>query len=176
MCGLNPHVDKLYINTELGPNQARFDYKSEFFMKVVIQVVTSASVTVEDKLISEIGKGLLVFVGLHMSDTEDMFDSLIKKIVDMRIFSDDAGKINHSVADVGGEVLLVSQFSLNADCNKGNRPSFAKAMPPAKAKTSYEKFVSRFKELYGSDKVKDGVFGAYMQVALINDGPMTILY
>lgn len=144
-------------------------------MRSVIQVVSSASVTVDGERISEIGNGLLVLVGLHIDDTPDAFDPLIRKIMKLRIFPDEQRRINKSVVDIGGEVLLVSQFTLYADCSKGNRPSFVKAMPPEKAKSMYAQFVDRFKELYAVDKVKDGKFGAYMEVALVNDGPVTIL-
>lgn len=147
-------------------------------MRVVVQRVSSASVCVDDRLVSQIGTGLLVLVGLSVDDTVESFESfdpVIKKMIQLRIFPDDQGKMNKSVQDVQGEILLVSQFTLYADCRKGNRPSFVKAMPPDKARVMYAQFVDRVKELFGSDRVHDGEFGAYMQVSLVNDGPVTIL-
>lgn len=144
-------------------------------MKVVAQRVTKASVSVDNELISQIDKGLLVLVGLHKNDTVDRFDYFIKKIMNLRVFEDGENKMNRSLVDNSLSVLLVSQFTLYGDCKKGNRPSFINAMPPAEAKELYKKFVDRFRELYEEDKVKDGVFGAYMQVELLNDGPVTII-
>ena len=150
-------------------------------MKMVIQLVSSASVSIEapsiggENVVSQIGQGLLVLVGLGTEDTVDCFDKAIKKVLNMRIFPDENGKIGRSVVDISGEILLVSQFTLYADCKKGNRPSFVKAMPPDEARVLYSAFVERFRELYGRARVKDGVFGAEMKVALVNDGPITIL-
>jgi len=144
-------------------------------MRFVIQKVGSASVSVDDKIVSEIGNGLLVLVGLGVDDSKEDFDYFIKKILNMRIFEDEERKMNKSVIDVGGEILLISQFTLYADCKKGNRPSFVKAMSPEKAKVMYEDFVENFKKNYVSEKVKNGVFGAFMKVSLVNDGPVTIV-
>ena len=150
-------------------------------MKTVLQVVKSASVCVDEKLVSEIKNGFLIFVGFSVDDTADKFDYQIKKILNLRVFPDSQGKMNRSVLDNNYEILLVSQFTLYADLTKGNRPSFIKAMLPAKAKKIYAEFVSRFKKLYVSEKaqpstkVKDGIFGANMQVFLVNDGPVTIM-
>jgi D-aminoacyl-tRNA deacylase len=142
-------------------------------MRIVIQVVSSASVAIAGKQISAIGTGLLLLVGLHKNDTIEQFDPLIKKVINLRIFPDESHKINKSIVDINGELLLVSQFTLYADCKKGNRPSFADAMPPAQANEYYGKFVQKCRELY--PKVKEGVFGADMQVTLVNDGPLTII-
>ena len=142
-------------------------------MRVVIQRVNEASVTVEGKLISKIDKGLLVLVGIKSNDTLDQCNYLINKILNLRIFEDENLKMNKSASDFNLEILLVSQFTLYADCKKGNRPSFITAMSPAQAKEFYQKFVNQFKQKY--PKVKDGVFGAYMKVNLINDGPVTII-
>ena len=142
-------------------------------MKVVIQRVNSASVTVNNEVVSKINNGLLVLVGLHTDDTEEKFDYFINKILNLRIFSDNAGVMNKSILDFGGEILLVSQFTLYADCKKGNRPSYMHAMPPKDAGMLYANFVTKFREKYS--KVFDGKFGAYMKVALENDGPVTII-
>ncbi|KKP35494.1 MAG: D-tyrosyl-tRNA(Tyr) deacylase [candidate division TM6 bacterium GW2011_GWF2_32_72] len=142
-------------------------------MKVVIQRVAHASVSVNNEVFSKIGKGLLVLVGLDHEDSEAKFDFFIKKILNLRIFADETGKMNRSVQDVGGEVLLVSQFTLYGDCANGNRPSFTGAMAPDKAKALYSQFVSKFSAEY--QKTYDGIFGAYMQIELQNDGPVTFI-
>jgi len=151
-------------------------------MRVVIQRVSSASVTVDNRVVSAIKNGFLVLVGLHRDDTAEQsiggfnpLDHLIKKMMNLRVFPDSEGKMNLSLVDKGYEVLLVSQFTLYADCRKGNRPSFVQAMPPGQAKEMYQKFVERFKDLYVADRVHDGIFGAMMDVALVNDGPVTIV-
>lgn len=151
-------------------------------MKIVIQKIDSASVNVVEeggeKTISKIGRGLLILVGLGDDDPDvgdPHYKDVIKKILKLRIFEDEKGLMNRSVAVVNGEILLVSQFTLYADCKKGNRPSFVKAMPPEKAKRVYEAFVEEFKKSYTAGKVHDGKFGAHMKVSLINDGPVTIL-
>jgi len=142
-------------------------------MRAVIQKVTLASVSVDGALVSEIGLGLLVFLGIKAGDTSKETDYVVRKIVNLRVFEDDQHKMNKSILDVGGEILLVSQFTLYGDCRKGNRPSFVQAMPPQEAEPFYNDFVVALKKAY--PKVKEGVFGAYMQVQLINDGPVTIL-
>jgi len=142
-------------------------------MRAVVQRVSSASVSVDGKLISKIGPGLLVLLGIKDSDTQKDTDYIIKKLVKLRIFPDDNHNMNKSVADTGGEILLVSQFTLYGDCRKGNRPSFIKAMKPDEAKEFYDNFAIVLKKEY--PKVKEGVFGAYMKVELVNDGPTTIL-
>lgn len=142
-------------------------------MKVVIQRVREASVSVEGKLISKIGLGLLVLLGVAEGDTEEQAQKLAKKIADLRVMADREGKMNLPVKDVGGSILVVSQFTLLADTSRGNRPSFVGAAEPKRAKELYELFV---KELAGLGiPVKTGEFGAYMGVSLVNDGPVTIV-
>ena len=141
-------------------------------MKAVIQKVNQASVTVDEKKVANIGRGLLVLLGINKDDTDKQRDYLIKKLLNLRIFPEGSAFFDKSVVDVGGEILLVSQFTLYGDCTKGNRPSFSKAMPPEQAKVAYDDFVKAIKKEY--PKVQEGVFGAHMQVELINDGPVTI--
>ncbi len=143
-------------------------------MKLVIQRVLNASVKVDDKIIGEIGKGYMVLVGIAETDTKEIADKLVDKMVKLRIFEDSEGKTNLSLNDVGGELLLVSQFTLYADCKKGNRPSFIKAGNPVFANEMYEYVISKCKTYEGL-KVEKGKFGADMKVALINDGPFTII-
>ena len=142
-------------------------------MKFVIQRVTQASVTVEEKIIGSIDKGFLVLIGICNDDTEDTADKMIKKTAGLRIFDDENGKTNLSLNDVGGELLLVSQFTLYADCKKGYRPSFINAGSPDHANKLYEYIINEFKKL--EFKVETGKFGADMKVDLLNDGPFTIL-
>lgn len=142
-------------------------------MITVIQRVSEASVTISGELKSSIGKGLLLLVGIEDADTAEDIDWLTKKIVNLRIFSDEEGKMNLSLLDVQGELLVVSQFTLHAQTKKGNRPSYIKAARPETANPLYELFVKEI-STFGLP-VKTGEFGADMQVALINDGPVTIL-
>lgn len=142
-------------------------------MRVVLQRVKEAKVSVEGQIVGAIGPGYLLFLGAEQEDTEETVDRMMDKICRLRIFQDDNGKTNRSLADVGGEILVVSQFTLYADCKKGNRPSFVKAGSPDKAKKLYEHAVDRCR-LY-ADKVEHGIFGADMKVSLVNDGPFTIL-
>jgi D-tyrosyl-tRNA(Tyr) deacylase len=143
-------------------------------MRVIIQRVTSASVSIDNKVHNAIGKGLLVLVGFEESDTEEDLQWIAKKIVDMRIFSDSEGKMNLSIQDVGGEILLISQFTLFASTKKGNRPSFIRSAKPDIAIPLYEQFIVILNS-HLPDKIKTGIFGADMKVALVNDGPVTIL-
>lgn len=143
-------------------------------MRIVIQRVLNASVTIEEKLHSEIGHGLMILVGVAEGDTEQDMEWLASKAANMRIFDDENGVMNRSVIDVAGEVLAVSQFTLNASTKKGNRPSYIHAAGHEVAVPLYEKFCERMEALVGRE-VKRGVFGADMQVALINDGPVTII-
>lgn len=142
-------------------------------MKLVIQRVTQASVTVDESVIGKIGKGYLVFVGISNEDTEDIVDKMIHKMLGLRIFADANGKTNLSLSEVKGELLLVSQFTLYADCRKGNRPSFVKAGSPDLANDLYEYMIKKCKETV--TVVEKGSFGADMKVELLNDGPFTIL-
>lgn len=142
-------------------------------MKAVVQRVKSASLTVDGKLISETGAGLVVYLGVGRGDTEKECETTARKICNMRIFEDGAGKMNFSVKDTGGEVLLVSQFTLYGDARKGNRPSFTEAELPDRA----EKLYLSVRDMIASEgvSVKTGVFGADMKINQINDGPVTIL-
>ena len=142
-------------------------------MKFVIQRVTEASVTVEGKTIGEIGKGFLVLIGVGKEDTRETADKYLKKMIGLRIFEDAEGKTNLSLKDVGGELLLVSQFTLYANCKKGNRPSFVEAGDPEQAESLYNYIVEEAKKQV--DVVQTGSFGADMKVSLLNDGPFTIL-
>lgn len=142
-------------------------------MRLLVQRVREASVTIEGRLHSRIGAGLLVFLGVGNDDTEEDIEYLAGKLVRLRIFDDDEGVMNRDVCQVGGEVLVVSQFTLMASTRKGNRPSYIKAAPEAVSRPLYERFARRVGELTGSP-VATGVFGADMQVALLNDGPVTI--
>ena len=143
-------------------------------MRLVIQRVREASVTVENAVVGQIGPGLLVLAGCAPTDDEAALAWLARKLVALRIFPDEAGQMNRSVLDVGGEVLVVSQFTLLADARKGNRPSYAAAAPPAVAEPLYERFVALVAVALGRP-VPTGVFGADMQVRLLNDGPVTIV-
>ena len=142
-------------------------------MKFVIQRVNHASVEVDGKVIGSIQKGFLVFVGVYDSDTKEIADKMINKLVKMRIFADENGKTNLSLKDVDGEVLLVSQFTLYANCKKGNRPSFIEAGDPAEAEALYEYMIAEAKKTV--PVVQHGSFGADMKVELLNDGPFTIV-
>lgn len=142
-------------------------------MKAVIQLVSKAAVTVEREEKREIGPGYVILLGVAEGDTEETMKKMVKKIIDLRLFQDENGKTNLSVEDVKGDFLVVSQFTLLADCRKGRRPSFVKAGNPAEAKKIYEAFIEECKKRI--DTVKHGEFGAYMQVELANDGPFTIV-
>ena len=142
-------------------------------MRFVIQRVKEASVTVEGKVIGAIGKGFMVLIGVCNEDTREIADKMIRKMINMRIFQDENDKTNLALADVDGELLLVSQFTLYADCRKGNRPSFIKAGSPDLANELYEYIISECRKQV--PKVEKGEFGADMKVSLINDGPFTIV-
>ena len=141
-------------------------------MKFVIQKVSHASVTVDAKVIGKIGKGFLVLIGVAEDDTKEIADKLIKKLLGLRIFEDSDGKTNLSLRDVNGSLLLVSQFTLYADCRKGNRPSFTKAGNPTLANELYEYVIQKCSQEF---PVETGAFGADMKVELLNDGPFTII-
>ena len=143
-------------------------------MRVVIQKVTQASVSIENQIVASIDKGLLVLVSIEDTDTNDNIAWLSAKIVNLRVFDDDNGVMNLSVKEVGGEVLIVSQFTLHASTKKGNRPNYIKAARPEVAIPIYEAFIKQVESLLGK-RVPTGQFGAMMQVSLCNDGPVTIL-
>lgn len=143
-------------------------------MKVVIQRVTQASVTVDNKITGQIQNGLLVFVGIEDADNDSDISWLSKKIVNLRIFNDEADVMNKSLLDIDGKILLVSQFTLHAATKKGNRPSYIKASKPNFAVPMYEKMIAQL-ELDLGKKIEAGIFGADMKVSLLNDGPVTIL-
>ncbi|WP_439475806.1 D-aminoacyl-tRNA deacylase [Algoriphagus formosus] len=142
-------------------------------MIAVIQRVSEASVKIEDKIKSEIGLGLMVLLGIEDADTEEDIEWLSKKMVNLRIFPDDQEVMNRSLVDVGGDILLISQFTLHASTKKGNRPSYIKAAKPPVAIPLYEKMIQAL-EIELGKKIGTGEFGADMKVALINDGPVTI--
>ena len=142
-------------------------------MKGLVQRVNHASVYVENKLISSVSKGLLVFVGIFESDTEETLQKFCQKVENLRIFEDENGKTNLNLEQVEGELLVVSQFTLYADCRKGNRPSFTNAMEPSRAEELYDYIVDELKKQ--NAVVETGEFGADMKVSLINDGPFTII-
>lgn len=142
-------------------------------MRLVVQRVREASVTVDSEVIGQIGKGFLVLVGISDTDTEALADKMLAKLLGLRIFEDANGKTNENLAQVAGELLLVSQFTLYADCRKGNRPSFTKAGAPDHANRLYEYMIAKARETV--PVVQTGAFGADMKVALINDGPFTVV-
>lgn len=143
-------------------------------MKVVLQRVSQASVTVDSKIVANIQKGLLVLVGIEDADTQEDIDWLVGKIIKMRIFGDENDVMNCSVQDVDGDIIVVSQFTLHASTKKGNRPSYIKASKPEFAIPMYENFVNSLEKEFNK-KVQTGIFGADMKVSLLNDGPVTIL-
>ena len=142
-------------------------------MKIVIQRVKEAAVTVDGKTVGSIGQGLLLLVGVELGDTKEIAEKMIEKIYKMRIFEDENGKTNLGSADINGEVLLISQFTLCANCKKGNRPSFIEAAPPFEAEALYEYMAELCSSRFS--KTGTGVFGADMKVSLLNDGPFTIV-
>ena len=143
-------------------------------MRLVIQRVSSASVKVDKSIVSEIGKGLLLLAGMEDADTPEDIDWLVKKTCQLRIFNDADGVMNLSVQDTGGEMIVVSQFTLHASTKKGNRPSYIRAARPETAIPLYEQLVSEFSKTLGKP-VGTGIFGAHMEVSLVNDGPVTII-
>jgi D-aminoacyl-tRNA deacylase len=143
-------------------------------MRLVIQRVLNASLLIENKIYSQIDKGLLVLIGIGKDDNEEDIEWLCKKLTCLRIFSDEEGKMNLSVEDIKGEIMLVSQFTLHASTKKGNRPSYLNAAHPTIAIPLYEQFITSTKKVFNR-KVETGVFGADMQISLVNDGPVTII-
>ena len=149
-------------------------------MRAVVQRVTRAAVRVEGKTIGEIGAGLMVLVGIAATDTPEAASTLAEKVATLRIFADDAGKMNLSVVETGGAVLAVSQFTLHGDARKGRRPNFMAAAPPELAEPLYESFLAALRDIFRAagltgPRVESGVFRAMMEVELVNDGPVTIL-
>ena len=143
-------------------------------MKVIIQRVSEASVKVDHKIVGEIGKGLMLLIGVDETDEKSDSDWLVKKILDVRVFSDDEGKMNLSVRDIKGEILCISQFTLISDYKKGNRPSYIKAAKPDKAIPLFEYFKDEIRK--SGLRIESGIFGADMKVSLINDGPVTLVF
>ena len=143
-------------------------------MKLVIQRVSEARVKVSDKIISEIKLGFLILLGIEKSDSKEDINWLISKILILRVFSDDELKMNFSIKDIRGEIIVVSQFTLHAKTKKGNRPSYIKAANPEQAEPLYEEFISQLKN-ESAVSVQSGVFGSNMQVDIVNDGPVTII-
>ena len=144
-------------------------------MRVLIQRVKEARVTVEEKVVGEISGGLLLFLGIHKDDREEKIPWLVDKIVNMRIFEDDQGKMNRSIIDAQGRILVVSQFTLYGDCDKGRRPSFTETMSPTQARLYYESFAAQLRDKMSADAVEMGSFGSHMEVHLVNNGPVTFL-
>lgn len=142
-------------------------------MRAILQRVSEAAVSIDGKVCGEIGKGLVVLWGTGPDDTMEDMDWLVKKILQLRIFKDEADKMNFDIHDAGGDILLVSQFTLYANCKKGNRPSFTRSALPQQAIPMYEAFIAKLRAAFNG-KVETGEFGADMQVALVNDGPVTI--
>jgi len=143
-------------------------------MRAVIQRVSNASVTVENKVTGKIGSGLLVLIGIETDDNQEDLSWLTAKLVNLRIFNDADGMMNCSVLDTGGDILVISQFTLHASTKKGNRPSYIRAARPETAIPLYEGFVEQLENLMGK-KIETGIFGARMKVSLVNDGPVTII-
>ena len=142
-------------------------------MKVLLQRVSRASVSIDGKITGEIGRGLLALVGFGKSDTEKDIDWMSKKIAELRIFSDSNSNMNQSVLDIGGEILIVSQFTLHANTRKGRRPSFVEAAPPERAELLYDLFLEIVS--HSGLSVQSGEFGAMMKVSLVNEGPVTVM-
>ncbi|HAQ19329.1 MAG TPA: D-tyrosyl-tRNA(Tyr) deacylase [Prolixibacteraceae bacterium] len=144
-------------------------------MRFVIQRVSSASVKVEEFVVAEIETGLLILIGIEETDTTEDINWLVKKTCQLRIFNDSEGVMNLDVQEIGGKMIVVSQFTLHASTKKGNRPSYIRAARPETAIPLYEQLVDEFKKVLGQKKVGTGIFGAHMEVSLVNDGPVTII-
>lgn len=142
-------------------------------MRILVQRVVKGQVTVDQKIIGQVGRGFVLLVGVHKDDTEEVLNYMVDKIVNLRVFEDQEGKFNLSLLDVKGELLIVSQFTLYADCSKGRRPSFVDAAAPETANQRYIELVEKFRA--SGVKVETGQFQAHMQVDLVNDGPVTIM-
>ena len=144
-------------------------------MRALIQRVKKCSVTIDGSMHSSIGSGLLIFLGIKNDDTESAAEYLAERCCSLRIFEDDAGKMNRSILDSKGEAMIVSQFTLYGDTRKGNRPSFTDAAPPPIAEALYNHFISHMQKIIGEQQVASGVFRAMMDIALVNDGPVTLM-
>ena len=144
-------------------------------MRFVLQCVSQASCTVEGRVTGAIERGYLILVGIADSDTEETADRMLKKVAGLRIFPDENGKTNLSLAEIGGSILLISQFTLYADCRKGNRPSFVKAGKPERAERLYRYLLARCRREGIGKTVEEGVFGADMKISLVNEGPFTLV-
>lgn len=142
-------------------------------MRLLIQRVQKAQVLIQNQIYSEIGPGLLVLLGIHKEDNTSQIEWLINKLIHLRIFEDEMGKMNRSIKEIGGQILVVSQFTLYGNCQNGRRPDFIQAAPPALAQPLYQQFIEQLSHEMG--QVQTGVFGAEMQISLINDGPVTFL-
>lgn len=142
-------------------------------MRAVVQRVASAKVEVDNRITGEIGRGLLILIAVHEQDTEKDIKWMVDKLLNLRLFTDEEGKMNLSCLDIGGELLIVSQFTLYGDCRKGRRPSYSHSAPVQLAEPMYHRFVEQMKS--SGLKVQEGVFQAHMQVSLVNDGPVTVL-
>lgn len=143
-------------------------------MKIVVQRVKEASVTVNEKVVGEIKKGLLLLVGIHVDDSTDQMRWMCEKVLKLRVFPDDDGKMNRSISDIAGEILVVSQFTLYGDAKKGTRPSYINAARPEKAEPMYEEMIEYFKK-HSDLNIQGGKFRAMMDVHLVNDGPVTLI-
>ena len=150
------------------------DESRPYFMKALVQRVESATVRVEDTVVGEISQGYLVFLGVTHDDRRQDAEHLAKKTLGLRIFEDEAGKMNLNISTVSGQVLVVSQFTLYANTRKGNRPSFVDAAAPAQAEELYQHYIQQLRSTLGDSRVACGLFGAEMKVSLLNDGPVTI--
>jgi D-tyrosyl-tRNA(Tyr) deacylase len=142
-------------------------------MKIVLQRVLRSSVSVDDEVVGEIGKGLMILFGAEKGDSDEAVNALADKVLNLRIFADDQGKMNRSCLDVKGEILVVSQFTLAGDCSRGRRPGFDNAAAPEEAEGLYQNFIKNLVE--SKLKIQEGRFGAHMQVDLVNDGPVTFI-
>jgi len=156
-----------------GKNSFNREDEKEAYMRAVVQRVSEASVSIDGEVVAEIGRGMLVLLAAANGDGLEQVRWMAEKLIGLRIFPDDAGKMNLSLEQVGGEMLVVSQFTLYGDCRKGKRPSYTASAPPDEAVTVYQSFIDAVAKL--KIPVREGVFGAMMQVHLVNDGPVTLI-
>ena len=169
---MNNLTDKFYTSVLHIKNRS---YQQTYQqMKIIVQRVSSSSVEVNGNIIGAINRGVMLLVGIHETDTKETIDWCCNKVINLRIFEDDEGKMNRSVADIKGGILVIPQFTLYGDVSKGTRPSFINAAPPGIAEPLFDQMVDVFKDKYGGT-VKTGIFGAMMNVSLVNNGPVTII-